>query len=124
MVSTKIKISQRTKLIKVVVIVSKIISTTFFRTSNLWTTSQSKNSQNCQILDETSATHERKTFLRHLRIVLKLSYLDKSNIRCLQDNIAQNNCKCTHRCLGITSTRRLFNTSTSDISITSFKDVF
>ena len=42
MVSRNIKISQRTKSIKVMMIVSKILSTTLFRTTNLWTKIQSK----------------------------------------------------------------------------------
>ena len=42
MVLTIIKISQRTKFIKVVMIVSKILLTTLFRITNLWTKSKWK----------------------------------------------------------------------------------
>ena len=38
-----------------------------------------------------------KTSLRHLQIVLKLSYLDKTYIRCPQDNLIENNCKSAHK---------------------------
>ena len=45
MVSTNINISQRTKLIKVVMILSKILSAIFFRSTNLSAKSQSKTSR-------------------------------------------------------------------------------
>ena len=34
-----------------------------------------------------------RSFLRHLRFVFKLSYLDKTYIRYLRDKLTENNCK-------------------------------
>ena len=65
-----------------------------------------------------------KTFLRHLLIVYKLSCPEKTYIRCLQDDLTENDCKCTHACLGKTSNRHLIKIYTSDISKTSFNDIF
>ena len=48
-----------------------------------------------------------KTSLRHLRIDFKLSYLEKTYIGCLQDNLTENNCKHAHKYLGKPSNRRL-----------------
>ena len=53
-----------------------------------------------------------KTCLRHLRIVLKLSYRDKTYIRCLKDNLTTTNCKHAQKCLGKISNRRLIKMST------------
>ena len=53
MVSTNIKISQRAKLIKVLIL-SKILLKMLFIGTNIWTKSQ-ENSQSSQIIDETPA---------------------------------------------------------------------
>ena len=66
----------------------------------------------------------RKTSFRHLRMVFKLSYLDKTYITCLQDNLNATNCKRPQKCLLNTSNRHLIQMSTSDVSRRSFKDVF
>ena len=54
MVSTNIKISQRTKFIEVVIIVSKILSAILFRTTNL--EKPVENSQKSHIPNETPST--------------------------------------------------------------------
>ena len=41
-----------------------------------------------------------KTSLRHLGTALKCSYLDKTYIRCLQDNLTIISYKCAQKCLG------------------------
>ena len=76
------------------------------------------------ICSEQHRSRAHKTCLRHLRIVFKLSYLDKTYLRCLQENLTENNCQHTHKCLEKISNRRLKNISTSDVSNTSFKNVF
>ena len=66
---------------------------------------------------------ENKTSLRHLRIVFKSSYLGKAYVRCLQENLIENNVNVLIKCLRKTWNRRLNQMSTSDVSKTSFKDV-
>ena len=47
-----------------------------------------------------------ETSLTYLWIVFKLPYLDKTYIRCLQDNSTENNFRCTHKCLEKISNKR------------------
>ena len=56
-----------------------------------------------------------KISLRYFRRVFKLPYLD---IRCLQDNVTENNCKCAHKCL-----RVMFYMFYYHVYVTHLKDI-
>ena len=66
----------------------------------------------------------RKTSFRHLRVAFKFSYLGKTYIKCLQDNLTANNWKRAQKYLGKTSNGRLIKMSMSDVWKASFRLIF